>query len=467
MTDIRYDFIRMEEPFWKLEVKGIPFWHVVRMAFYEMIVEKLPDVGASHPDHQYRMSIPEMLKLGFRMGWGILVRHPLLRFRKEKDFLVVCAPRKVRYQGRYVFPILEPALDILEGNYNYLERMDMNGHIKDPGRKCLAYSDYMELKRLLNQVRGKYRMNRQEEELVDGIIAAVEDIFAVKLDRQQVYRRVNRNMTGYFTYYKAYQKLFRQVKPKYVLETTHYETAKLSLNKVAHEHGVKVYELQHGVMNVQYDVPAVDDYIPDILLTFGDYWNGTTSYPGRMVSVGNPHLEECVRAWKTTTIKEHPTVLFLSGGPIAKPMAKLALDMEQYCKKRSIKIRILFKLHPNEYQTWRELHPQLQDSSIEVIDNNERDLYYYFSIATHQIGVSSTALYEGLAFDLTTIIYKAYRYEMMSDLIDAGYAHLAEDMEEVMELILTDKQKKWDMDRFWKQNAKENLKGELLCNSEI
>lgn len=467
MKDIRYDFIKMEEPFWDMEIKGVPFWHLVRMAFYEMIVEKLPDVGAAHPDHQHSLSLKEKLKLGIRMCGGVLFRHPMLRFRKKKDFLVVCAPRKVRYKDRYVFPVLEPSLEILEGNYNYLERPDMNGHRKDPGRKCLAYSDYMECRRMLNQVRGTYRMDRQEEQLVDGIIKAVEDTFDVKLDPQKVYGRVNHNLTGYFTYYKAYQRLIRRFQPKYILEITHYEIAKLSLNKAAHEHGIKVYELQHGVMNVQYDVPAVDAYMPDTLLTFGDYWNGTTSYPGSMVSVGNPHLEECVKEWSSGTEKEVPTVLFLSGGPIAKPMAKLALDMERYCKEREIKIRLLFKLHPNEYQTWRELHPQLADSSIEVIDNNEKDLYYYFSIATHQIGVSSTALYEGLAFDLTTIIYKAYRYEMMADLLEAGYAYLAADLDEVMDLILTDREKKAGFDHFWKQNAKENLKEVLLCNLEI
>lgn len=459
------DFEKAEEPFWNLQIKGINFWHIIRMAIFEQIQEKKENVGAAHPDHDHVMSSREKMSYGIKFLINSVIRHPFFRFAKKKDYFIVCVPRKVRYQGKYICTSIEPALEILEGQYNYLERPESFVHIKDPKRKCLAYSDYMELKRLINLKTKKYFMSGQEHSIVDEIIRHLNATLDMQLDRETIYGCVNEYLTGYFTYYHEYQKLFRRLKPKYVLETTHYETAKMSLNKVAHEHGIKVYELQHGVMNVQYDVPAVDDYMPDTLLTFGDYWNGTTSYPGKMVPVGNPHLEECVKEWKTTTTKEIPTVLFLSGGPIAKPMAKLALDMEQYCKERNIKVRLLFKLHPNEYQTWRELHPQLQDSSIEVIDNNERDLYYYFSISTHQIGVSSTALYEGLAFNLTTIIYKAYRYEMMLDLVQACYAHLAENLEEVMEFVLGKEEKKQELQYFWKMNARENLKEVLVRKS--
>lgn len=459
MQDIRYDFERMEEPFWKLQVKGIYFWHLVRMAFYEMVMEALPGMGAAHPDQYYKMSMWKKIGLGVKMVLGAVVRNPRFRFRKQRRFLIVCAPRKTKCKGRYIFTLLEPALEILEGDYNYLERPELDGHRRDPGRKCLAYSDYMEFTRLINQVRGKYFMNEQEQSVIDEIIASVERTFSIKLDTQKVYGRVNSNLTGFFTYYKAYEKLIDRIKPRCILETTHYEVAKMSLNKLAHERGIKVYELQHGVMNLQYEVPDVDVYMPDELLTFGEYWNHSADYPGRMTPVGNPHLEECVREMKTEV--DIPTVLILSGGPVAKTMVQLALDMERYSREHDLKIRILFKLHPNEYQTWRMLHPRLQDSAIEVIDNNERDLYYYFSISTHQIGVSSTALYEGLAFHLKTIIFKAYRYDMMMDIIQAGYAQLAANLEEVMELILNQEDTELDLEGFWKQNARDNLENIL------
>lgn len=460
MKDIRYDFERMEAQFWDLQLKGIDFWHMLRMSFYELVVEHTPGAGASHPDNRYRMPLGEKLKLGVGFLWGSLIRHPAFRLKRGKDYLIVNMPRKVLYRGRYICPLIEPALTMLQGNYNYIERPEHFRHVKDSGRKCLAYSDYMELKRLWNQVTRKYVMDEEERKRIDEITAAVEETFGIQLDRQQVYSRVNSCLTGYFTYYKEYVKLLRKLKPKYILEVTHYENSKLSLNQAAHEQGIKVCELQHGVMNVQYDVPCVDAYMPDELLTFGEYWNKTTSYPGKMVAVGNPHLEECVRDMRVE--KEFPTVLVISGGPVAHALVELVLEMERYCRERHIKIRILYKLHPNEYKTWRRLHPQLESSSVEVIDNNEKDLYYYFSLATHQIGVSSTAIYEGMAFDVKTIIFKAYRYDMMMDLVEKGYACLAEDCSQVMDAILEDREAPRNMEGLWMKDAAENMKKALL-----
>lgn len=75
------------------------------------------------------------------------------------------------------------------------------------------------------------------------------------LTETEVIDCVNRSLTGYFTYYNEYKKILRKYRPKYIVETTHYETAKLSLNVAAHELGIKVFELQHGVMNIQYNIP--------------------------------------------------------------------------------------------------------------------------------------------------------------------------------------------------------------------
>ena len=458
--DVRYDFEQMETPFWNLKIKGIPFWHLVRMAFYEMTMERIPGMGAPHPDQNCKQSLSKKINFAVKIFLGAMIRHPRFRFRKKQDFLIVCAPAKTNYKGRNIYPFLEPALEILEGKYNYLERPMQDGHQPDPGRKYLAYSDYMEIKRLFNQICRKYFLTEEEYHIIDNIITAIEDTFHINLYINEVYERVNHNLTVFFTYYKAYKQLIDKIKPRCILETTHYEISKMSLNKLAHERGIKVYELQHGVMNLQYEVPSFDTYMPDVLLTFGDYWNRFTSYPGKMIAVGNAHLEECVHEMKVKT--DTPTILFLSAGPVAGVLVQLALDMEQYCREHDIALKIIYKLHPNEYRTWKLLHPQLKESNIKVIDNNAKDLYYYFSIATHQIGVSSTALYEGLAFHLNTIIYKAYRYDMMVDLVHAGYAKLAANLEEVMELITKSNESDLSLKDFWKQNAKKNLKEALF-----
>lgn len=213
-------------------------------------------------------------------------------------------------------------------------------------------------------------------------------------------------------------------------------------------------------MNIQYNIPQKDDFIPDEVLTFGEYWNQTTCYPGKMVAIGNPHLEECVTTMKT--IKYFPTILILSQGPVGDALVKLAIELKKLVRKKGISARIIYKLHPNEYISWKKIYPELVDSEIEVVDNNEKDLYYYFSISTHQIGVFSTAIYEGMAFGVKTIIYKVYRYETMKDIIEAGYAKLADDGNSVLNEIMNKEEQKVPTEMIWKSNALSNLKKELL-----
>ena len=50
----------------------------------------------------------------------------------------------------------------------------------------------------------------------------------------------------------------------------------------------------------------------------------------------------------------------------------------------------------------------------------------------------------------------------MVDLVHAGYAKLAANLEEVMELITKSNESDLSLKDFWKQNAKKNLKEALF-----
>ena len=449
-----------EKEFWTLKIKGINYWHIVRMSVFELVQGKGEHIGQAHPDHNLKMSFKEKVGVGFLFLVNSLFRHPLVRFKKKKNYFIVCVPRKTLYKGRYICTTMEPVLESLKGEYNYLERPSDFRHKKDIGRRCLAYSDYMEIKRFINLKKKTYFLNEEEKNIVKRQVGILNKKLGTTLTEAEVIDCVNRSLTGYFTYYNEYKKILRKYRPKYIVETTHYETAKLSLNVAAHEMGIKVFELQHGVMNIQYNIPQKDDFIPDEVLTFGEYWNQTTCYPGKMVAIGNPHLEECVTTMKT--IKYFPTILILSQGPVGEALVKLAIELKNLVRKKGIPARIIYKLHPNEYISWKKIYPELVGSEIEVVDNNEKDLYYYFSISTHQIGVFSTAIYEGMAFGVKTIIYKAYRYETMKDIIEAGYAKLADDGNSVLNEIMNKEEQKVPTEMIWKSNALSNLKKELL-----
>ena len=64
--------------------------------------------------------------------------------------------------------------------------------------------------------------------------------------------------------------------------------------------------------------------------------------------------------------------------------------------------QVIYKLHQGELVGWKEKFPWLDSSGITVIDHDRCNLYALLAESRIQIGVCSTALYEGMAFGCAT-----------------------------------------------------------------
>jgi hypothetical protein len=83
-------------------------------------------------------------------------------------------------------------------------------------------------------------------------------------------------------------------------------------------------------------------------------------------------------------------------------------------------------------------------------------LYKLFAESETQVGVYSTAVYEGLAFDLDTYILDAPGSSRMEHLIEQGAASQVSSVEE-FERILGEGESKFDVDYFFESNPIENI----------
>ena len=107
-------------------------------------------------------------------------------------------------------------------------------------------------------------------------------------------------------------------------------------------------------------------------------------------------------------------IIILSQGALSKKISKLILDNYPKLKEFSIK----YKLHPFEFARWKKNKYLLELSkynNLEVVKH--ADLYSLFAESEFQIGVSSTTIYEGLAFGCKTLILNLPGAEYMEDLI--------------------------------------------------
>jgi hypothetical protein len=64
----------------------------------------------------------------------------------------------------------------------------------------------------------------------------------------------------------------------------------------------------------------------------------------------------------------------------------------------------VYKPHPGEVDRWREEYPWLVDAPVDVVGADGPPLHRLFAESRAQVGVYSTALYEGLRFGLETYL---------------------------------------------------------------
>lgn len=141
-------------------------------------------------------------------------------------------------------------------------------------------------------------------------------------------------------------------------------------------------------------------------------------------------------------------------------MSEVAVELNKLMDKTQY--RIVYKLHPGEYERWRERYGKLADSGIEVIDNNRVDLYELFAASTCQIGgYGSTATFEGLEFDLKTYIMREGAYPAVSALCEKGIAQFFDSAQDLYQLIQSASSEADEKNNFWKENALENMKREI------
>ncbi|MHA2359343.1 MAG: hypothetical protein ACXAB5_03650, partial [Candidatus Thorarchaeota archaeon] len=186
------------------------------------------------------------------------------------------------------------------------------------------------------------------------------------------------------------------------------------------------------------------------------YWKKSIRYPisqNHVVSVGYPFIDEELHKWKN--VRKKSQILFISQGFIGIQLSQIALALSQ---KIESGFSIAYKLHPSENDRWRDIYPWLVGSKVEVIDRKESNLHKLFAESTVQVGVASTALYEGLAHGLDTYILNISGAEYFDDLAKEGVVTMISSADDIVEHI--EKRKPTnsiDTERYFMSNSVANI----------
>ena len=436
-------------------------WKLIRMHLYYDITRKTEMFGAPQ---QKSLSLLDKFSTFLPFFKNSILYNPF-NGKYHKDIMIFDHPRKVIFNGEYCDIYSNFLVDFLSNDYSFevLESPYLNHHYTQK-QDYIRYTDAIQLGSYIHKKFNKIEFSQSEMDLISKVQDELEDAFDIKLNMSSMLKTHILN----FQYdYKKYRELFEKRKPEKVFVVVAYENHPIVA--AAKSLGIEVIELQHGTItdyHLGYSYPEKTrlggeiPYFPDKILSFGDYWMNEKTSPISMenvIPIGFSYFESQSRDFIDINVVDNQ-ILFISQGVIGKYLSGIAFEL---AKKRS-DLKIIYKLHPGEYETWRQNYPELVEASdfdnFEVIDNSKIPLYKLFAESNYQVGAFSTAIYEGLMFNCKTFIVDVPGVEYLDDLIEKNYVFKISDIDDLSDNLNKFKPTEYDKNFFFKNLDKELLK---------
>lgn len=458
----------------ELEDNGFKYWTFLRFEIFSIIQNKKNCIGVAHTKTDFSSKMRGAFKI---ISQYLNFKTIKKKTTKDLVYLFFNHQRRVKEGKFYYCLYTDNIINHLESDeYLIVEESYEGKHYKPIPNKNIVYVDYLDyyyiVQRMIHNIKEKKIISTKTKNELKFIVDDLSRIFDVKLDLSAIFDIVSRMKIRHTIYYKYYMQLLREINPKVVVEVVSYAFSRMVVNEICKKLRIPTIELQHGNMgkyHIAYNYAEKMDLstFPDYILTFGQFWKDNTRLPiddNKVKVVGWPYFENKVSAFKKqgkARINCKQTIIFISQGTIGKELSKLAYDISNIIDKS--KYKIIYKLHPGEYARWKIEYPWLIDSDLEVIDNNDRDIHHYFAKSDIQVGVYSTAIFEGLAYGLKTYIFKLYGHQYMEELYNNNFALLVNEISTIIEDLGNNEKiyKEFDKTYFWENGSSERILSEI------
>ena len=437
-------------------VDGLHLYQHIRIWLYYEICNKLKifdQIKQQKTLTRYK-EIKAILKHSLMQNdlWGI----------KESSIAFV---ENMRYDSKekqniYTFPLLEEFKHshcVIRRSYNDGEYRKIEGYSKNR----IYYDYYVAKRKLLRIALSKTNKSILFDSIAEVVCESMNNHLAVSID---LTRFISDYMISSYLSVQIALDFLGQVKPSLLIVVCSYVHS--DIVHAAKNLKIPVIELQHGVIypfHLGYSYPRSQlgtvDIFPDYFFTYGEYWNNIAPFPIKkknIIATGFPYFERQVLKNRRIS-DESNTLLFISQNTIGLELFKIAIDVA----KRVTTQDVIFKLHPKQYHNWTESYSSLIEdgipSNLSVLGVESPPIYELFAISKIQIGVFSTAIYEGLGFGLKTIICMLPGWTYCENLIKKDYAKLARNSDEVIELIPSNRNTSFSASKMFRRNSVENM----------
>jgi len=335
------------------------------------------------------------------------------------DILVVSHPRRVEDKGKYKNNYIDFYIDYLKDKYKiialeeptwsslgvsnkahdfplYTENIyltDIHEQLFLLKKKIYKYFHFKKYKKILTEYKKTLDIVNSWYEYSHDLITFekffVESIIRLDLDKKYI------------------KKILKRTAPKVVM--LHYMPSifKQMLINECNKKNITTIEIQHGtitkidpLVNKCLDVTKLQNDTKYIF-SFGE--NQVSKYAlsikniSNVVNIGFPFFEEKLHKIK---VKKKKYILIISQSTIGDSMAIFASQLADLLSNS--KYKIVFKYHPNEMS--KDYGCLKKKNIIEI--KKEKTIYDIQNQSILQIGSYSTALYEGFAMKVPTLVVK-------------------------------------------------------------
>jgi hypothetical protein len=437
--------------------EGVHVWEWLRMPVTRVLAT---ETGVT-PETDSRV---ERMYRSYLRGLGDWLRYSVYRnpmFGPETDVLFFGHSRRKRWRDDEWWDIYtDPVSEQLDSDSVTVEHPYRLEHRTPAKTETLYYLDFVRhAPRILNALGvGTPSLSEQTRTELRDLEDAFKTGFGVTID---LIDRVRQTLLDRRVGRQFYGRVLDRLDPEIVVLVCSY--GKETFVETCRERSVPVVELQHGIVHPQhtgYAYPGDRDKktFPDYFFTFGEFWCDVVEYPvadERLVPVGYPYFDEAAAEFEDVVPDDK--ILVLSQPVAGERLARFAVELDE---QPSLGYDIVFKPHPKCGDRWAEEYPVLTDTTVDVVESGDKQLYELFAESRVQVGASSTALYEGLDFDLDTYVVDTPSVSAVKPLLSLDHVHLVEDAEEFLE-VFSPRTPRIDTERFFRPGSLERVEREL------
>ncbi len=448
--------LEIEEEFqlFEQDVGGDYYWERIRRPVRQWITE-----GPRVSGEPRSPSVFSRMHTGARFARNAIFRNPLRA--NPSDILLQSTGRRKKGPDEAWWDIhLDPVTGELPSAYVMLEEPYQYHHDRPARTEHLSYLDIVDLYGFAARRLGRrVKIPSQQHQVLKTAEAQLEERLGTA---PNLLSMAEAKLTADRSKGPLYDRILERVKPRIAITSGHPIYPFL---KACKDRNIPIIELQHGKFHehhLKYHHPANTRprLFADYLFTYGDFWSDQAALPipeSRVRPIGFPFLTAQVVRYQG--VEKRKEILIISRPTTGDRLAPFALEAARVLKD----YRIIYKLHPAESAGWEERYPELARSQgIKVVDRSGEDLHYLQARAIAQVGASSTAIYEGLAFGVATFLLDIPEAKLLQPLIDADAATKITTVEELAYALKgDDRTDKIDIDRFFSPEPIKRFSEEL------